>query len=133
MPIYEYRCAVKGAHIEVLRKYEDRGFCPCGCEAPRVISAPAKTPYGWGDSKWDGARDNGLGTTLVSKKHREAVMRAKGLRELQPGEAEDHMKAVQADHSQHEANMASFRKHKAETGDAGLALARTFPSEGALQ
>ena len=132
MPIYEYRCRVAGKRVEVLRKYEERGFCPCGCGAPRIISAPAKTAYRWGDSKWDGAVDRGLGTRLVSKKHREAVMASKGLRELQEGEVEREIREVTREAEEHNANVAAFTKHKAETGDAGLALARTFSSEGVL-
>ena len=132
MPIYEYDCKTSGLRIEVLRKPLDRHVCPCGCGAPRVISAPAKTAYRWGDSKWDGSLDRGLGTRLVSKKHREAVMAQKGLRELQEGEVEREIREVTREAEQHNANVAAFTKHKAETGDAGLALARTFTSEGVL-
>jgi putative FmdB family regulatory protein len=130
MPIYEYPCLERGHLVEVLRRYEDRAVCPCGCGAKRLISAPAKTAFRWGDTKWDGRYDKGLGTTLRDENHRRQLMKAKGVRQLEDGEIESHAKAVQADHDAHEANMATFLKHKAETGDAGLALARTFPSEG---
>lgn len=130
MPIYEYACHRAGTIVEVLRKYEDRRVCPCGCGADRLISAPAKTAFRWGDTKWDGRYDKGLGTTLRDENHRRKLMEAKGLRELEVGEVEAHVKSVQSDHDEHKANVAAFKKHKAETGDVGLALARTFPSEG---
>lgn len=127
MPIYEYQCQRVGYRIEAIRKYEDRAVCPCGCGATRLVSAPAKTAYRWGDTKWDGKRDKGLGVTLRDENHRKQVMAARGLRELQDGEVEQHVREVQADSDKHEANVAAFQRHKAETGDVGLALARTFP------
>ena len=127
MPIYEYACTRTGRYIETIRKYEDRAVCPCGCGAKRIISAPAKTAYRWGDTKWDGKRDKGLGITLRDENHRKRVMAARNLRELHDGEVEQHVREVQADAAKHEANIAAFNKHKAETGATGLALARTFP------
>ena len=127
MPIYEYACTRTGRYIEAIRKYEERAVCPCGCGAKRIISAPAKTAYRWGDTKWDGKRDKGLGIILRDENHRKRVMAARNLRELDDGEVEQHVREVQADAAKHEANIAAFNKHKAETGDTGLALARTFP------
>lgn len=129
MPLYEYPCTRTGERIEALRRYEDRRLCPCGCGAKRLISAPAKTAYKWGDTKWDGKYDRGLGVTLRDENHRKQIMSSRGLRELNNGEVDQHVKEVQADLDTHNATVATFEKHKAETGDAGLALARTFPCE----
>jgi putative FmdB family regulatory protein len=127
MPIYEYPCFRVGHRIETIRKYEDRAVCPCGCGAKRLISAPAKTALKWGDTQWTGKYDKGLGTTLRDANHRKQLMASRNLRELQDGEVESHTRAVQADAAEHDANVAAFEKHKAETGDVGVALARTFP------
>lgn len=137
MPLYEYRCIDRGCGDvqERIRAFEQRDtapLCPCGQTTHRTVTAPARTASQWGDSFWDGRRDRGLRTTLVSKKHREAVMKQRGLRQLEDGEVERHIKDIQADHEKHERNVAAFNKHKAETGDTGLALARTFPAHEAL-
>lgn len=133
MPLYEYICNRTGRHYEVIRRYEDRAVCPCGCGAKRIISAPAKTASRWGDTPWTGRYDRGLGMMLRDKNHREEVMRKRNLREMDTGEVDRHAREVQADADKHDANMATFNKHKAETGDIGLALARTFPCNEALK
>jgi len=137
MPLYEYRCTSEacGATQERLRPFAERDavpLCLCGQTTKRTVTAAARTASQWGDSFWDGRRDRGLRTTLVSKKHRDAVMKQRGLRQLEDGEVERHVKEVQADHDKHERTVATFNKHKAETGDTGLALARTFPAHEAL-
>jgi len=131
MPIYEYQCFRTTRRLEVIRRYEDRKECPCGCGAPRIMSAPAKTAMRWGDTPWDGRYDRGLGTTLRDQNHRNAIMQSRGLRQLEEGEVEQYSREVQAESAEHEANVAAFQKHKAETGDVGLALARTFPCQEA--
>ena len=132
MPLYEYPCQRTGRRVEVIRRYEERAVCPCGCGAKRIISAPAKTAMRWGDTPWDGRYDRGLGTTLRDQNHRDKIMQARGLRQLEDGEVEQYSREVQAESAEHEANVAAFQKHKAETGDVGLALARTFPCEDAV-
>ena len=135
MPLYEYRCIDCGASQERICSFEQRDespLCSCGQTTHRTVTAPARTASQWGDSFWDGRKDRGLRTTLVSKKHREAVMRQRGLRQVEDGEVERHIKDIQADHEKHERNVATFNKHKAETGDTGIALARTFPAHEAL-
>ncbi len=127
MPIYEYPCLRTGCRVEAIRSYEDRAVCPCGCGAKRAISAPAKTALKWGDTHWTGKYDKGLGTTLRDANHRKQLMASRGLRELDPGEVEQHTRDVQSEAAEHDANVAAFNRHKAETGDAGVALARTFP------
>jgi len=132
MPLYEYHCDVKGHRIEVIRRYEERGLCPCGCGARRIISAPAKTALRWGDTEWSGRYDRGLGTTIRDRRHREALMRQRGLRQLEDGEIDAQISSRQKEVDDHEDTMKSYNKHLGETGDAGLALARTFPCTEAL-
>ena len=132
MPLYEYDCLMTGKRMEVLRVYTDRRFCPCGCGAPRVISAPARTAFRWGDTQWSGRYDRGLGTTIRDEKHRKELMKRRGLRELQPGEVEREIASAEKRDAEHDANVANFNKHRAETGDVGLALARTFPADKIL-
>lgn len=131
MPLYEYLCEVQGRRIEVLHKYNERYVCPCGCGATRLMSAPAKTALRWGDTQWHGRYDRGLGVTLQDENHRQAIMKERGLRQLREGEAEAEIAEVVAETKEHDDNMSRFNKHMAETGDTGLALARTFPCEEA--
>ena len=133
MPLYEYQCGRTGRRLELLRRYEDRKFCPCGCGAKRLISAPAKTAMRWGDTPLDGRYDRGLGTTLRDKNHRAQIMQARGLRELQEGEVEAEISRAEKESAAHDVTVQSFKHHLAETGDTGLAIARTFPCDGALE
>jgi len=132
MPLYDYHCKKTGQRTEYLVSYEKRAFCPCGCGAIQLMSAPARTAYRWGDTQWDGRYDHGLGTTLRDANHRKQIMQERGLRELQDGEVEAQVADMEADMATHDRNMATFNKHRAETGDVGLAIARTFPAEQML-
>jgi putative FmdB family regulatory protein len=128
MPLYEYNCRRTGLRVEVLRKYDDRTFCPCGCNAPRIISAPAKTAFRWGDSQWDGRYDRGLGVKLRDRAHREHLMAERGLRELQPGEVEAEQRRVSNQHDQHEQNIQTYQRVLEDTGSTAMAMAQTFPN-----
>lgn len=127
MPLYEYNCAKTRHRVEVLRRYEDRKVCPCGCGAPRIISAPAKTAFRWGDSQWDGRYDRGLGVKLRDRAHREHLMQERGLRELQPGEVEAEQRRVTREHEQHEQNVQTYQRVLEDTGSTAMAMAQTFP------
>ena len=130
MPLYEYLCEGGHSHT-VLRKYAQRDepfICSCGDAGKRVPSAPARTAYGWGDSKWDGYYDRNLQITYRDKKHREAVMKQRGLRELQPGEVEAEQRRVSREHDQHERNIKTYETALKETGSQAVAMARTFPN-----
>lgn len=133
MPLYEYPCQRTGRRVEVIRRYEERALCPCGCGAKRIISAPAKTAMKWGDTPWDGRYDRGLGTKLRDRNHRDRIMQQRGLRELQDGEVDAEVRRAEKESEAHEANVQTYKKHLAETGDAGLAIARTFPCEEAAK
>tara|TARA_R100001086_G_scaffold217333_2_gene133754 strand:+ start:348 stop:749 length:402 start_codon:yes stop_codon:yes gene_type:complete len=130
MPLYEYRCAC-GMHYERLRTMSSRSTpvqCVCGLEARHVPSMPARTAFAWGDTQWDGFHDRGLNITLRDKKHREAVMKKRGLRELQPGEVEAEQRRVCREHEQHEQNIKTYTTTLKETGSTETAMARTFPN-----
>jgi len=59
-------------------------------------------------------------------------MKRRGLREMQDGEVECEVARAERETAQHDSNVAAFNKHRAETGDVGLALARTFPADKML-
>lgn len=61
--------------------------CPaCGkTDRVRLISAPARTVYLWGDTPWT-TYDYGLGQHITSRKDRDEKMKALGLRQLETGE-----------------------------------------------
>jgi len=131
MPIYEYKCR-SGHLITELRKYESRldtVVCgKCGQHAGIVVSMPAKTAWSWGDTKWDGYHDRGLNMTLRDKNHRERVMKAKGLRELQDGEVEAEVSRATREQEQHDKNMSKFQRVLSDTGSTAMAMAETFPN-----
>ena len=128
MPLYEYACRRTGRRLELIRRYEDRKVCPCGCEAPRLISAPAKTALRWGDTAWEGKYDRGLGTTYRSRAHRDELMAKRGLRECAPGEVESEQRRVTQEHEQHERNMQTYQSVLEDTGSTAMAMAQTFPN-----
>jgi putative FmdB family regulatory protein len=130
MPLYEYLCKPCGKVFERLRSYPQRheAFCDCGLLVSYIPSAPARTSYQWGDTKWDGSHDRALNMTWRDKNHRDAVMKKRGLRELQPGEVEAEQKRVSNDHQQHERNMKTYSTTLKETGSQAVAMARTFPN-----
>lgn len=128
MPLYEYNCRRSGRRVEVLRSYEERKLCPCGCEAPRLISAPAKTALKWGDTAWEGRYDRGLGTTYRSRDHRNQLMAERGLRECEPGEVEAEQRRVSREHAEHEKNIQTYQRVLEDTGCTGMAMAQTFPN-----
>jgi putative FmdB family regulatory protein len=130
MPLYEYRCR-SGHLITKLRSYanrKDSPVCSCGQTTSIIVSAPARTSYRWGDTKWDGFKDRATGVTYRDQKHREAVMRKKGLRELEPGEVEAEQRRVMREHEAHEQNIKTFQNTLEETGSAQVAMERTFPT-----
>ena len=132
MPIYEYKCR-SGHIVSELRKYEKRAAsmrCPkCNQEATIAVSAPARTAWSWGDTKWDGFHDRALGKTWVDKKHREQEMHKRGLREVDDGEVEAEIRRVTSEHEQHEKQAATYHRVLTETGSAAIAAERTFNDE----
>jgi len=132
MPLYEYECKNKH-HIEVLRPFDRRSnsvVCGCGETATLMVSMPAKTAYGWGDTKWDGYYDRGLGVKLRDKSHREQVMQARGLRECQDGEVEAEQRKVMREHEAHEKNIKTYQRVLEDTGSSAMAMKQTFPDAG---
>ncbi len=130
MPLYEYRC-ICGQHYERLRDMNSRSIpvdCLCGRQATHVPSMPARTAYGWGDTKWDGFHVRALNVTYRDKKHRDSVMKKRGLRQLQPGEVEAEQRRVSREHEQHERNIKTYTTALKETGSTETAMARTFPN-----
>jgi putative FmdB family regulatory protein len=132
MPMYEMKCPSGHKH-EVLRKAEHRdnpSVCPaCGAHTKRQITAPAFTPFSWGDTRWD-KYDHGLGTQIVSKKHRERIMAEKGLVEDTVRDQQNRLDHAMAGHEDHEATMTRYRANlDKNNGDKGLAIAETFPVE----
>ena len=129
MPLYEYAC--QDGHLSTdLRKYEERdalSVCRCGHPLSRLVSAPAKTAWSWGDSKWDGYHDRGLNMTLRDKKHREQVMKSRGLREVNDGEVEAEVARATREQEKHDKNMATYQRVLSDTGSHGIAMAQTFP------
>lgn len=128
MPLYEYRCARTGRVVESLRKYEERKYCPCGCGATQLVSAPAKTALRWGDTAWEGRYDRGLGMTYRSRAHRDEIMASRGLRECEPGEVEAEQRRVTNEHVKHEQNIQTYQRVLEDTGSTAMAMAQTFPN-----
>lgn len=132
MPIYEYGCSQCSEKTTRYRKYEVRrepvNCSSCGAPSKLVPSLISKTATKWGDTPWDGKVDRGLGVTLRSSEHRDAVMRERGVREIEPGEVEAEQSRVQREHEEHEANMKTYDRVLADTGCALTAMEQTFPN-----
>lgn len=130
MPLYEYKCSTCGSRTETIRSFTRRDELPsCACRGAmlRCVSAPSKTPWSWGDTSFDGFRDRGLGTTIVSKKHRELLMKQKGLREVEDGEVEAEIRTVTAAAEKHDREMETYKKVFKATGSHTAAIDQTFP------
>jgi putative FmdB family regulatory protein len=130
MPIYEYKCGKCGLETEQLFKHRDRPAtieCPCGYDSDLLFSAPARTAWSWGDTKWDGYHDRGLNLKLRDEAHRKAVMAKRGLREVQDGEVEREIARVTREKEEHDRQVSTFTKVMAETNNVGLAAERAFP------
>lgn len=130
MPLYEYKCACQ--RVELVRKYErrdDEVLCGlCGGLLVRLVSAPAKTVWSWGDTPWDGYHDRGLNMKLRDRKHREQVMAARNLREVEDGEVEREISRVAGEKDRHERNISTFQRVLQDTGSTSIAMAETFPN-----
>lgn len=134
MPLYEAKCPECDARVEYLRPHARRTETPnCSlCRVPTTpcVSAPAFTPSGWGDSKWAGRYDRGLGVTLRDKSHRERIMKARGLVEDTSYDQRNRLDKSVSDHSDHERTVRRYETNLREAnGDKGLAIANTFPAD----
>ena len=94
----------------------------------RLVSAPAKTPWSWGDTVWDGYHDRGLNVTLRDKAHREAVMASRGLREVEDGEVENEIRRATSEKDRHDREMKTFDTVLKDTGSSAIAMEQTFPN-----
>lgn len=88
MPLYEYECPICSTRNEAVRSYERRDISPIcpGCRSydqgmTRIPSLIGKTAKAWGDSQW-GYMDYGLGQVVRSERHRQEIMKSKGLAEV---------------------------------------------------
>ena len=136
MPLYEYQCPICATRTEAVRSYTRRDaspICP-GCRSydlamDRLVSAPAFTPSSWGDSKWAGKYDKGLGVTLRDKNHRERIMKARGLVEDTAYDQQNRLDQSMSAHGDHERIVKQYEHNLREAhGDKGLAIAATFPA-----
>lgn len=132
MPLYDAECATCGAVTEYLRPYTRRADTPpcgaCGASTAPKVSLPAFTPSGWGDSKWAGRHDKGLGVTLRDKAHRDRIMRERGLVEDTKYDQQNRLDKSVSAHGDHERTVRKYEQNLREAGgDKGLAIANTFP------
>lgn len=134
MPLYTRHCGTCPTLFVVLSKMDERNDpvpCEsCGADTYREVELTAYTPSGWGDSRWSGRFDKGLGITLQSKAHRDQVMAERGLVEDTVPDQLNRLDAVVSQASEHEATMARFQSELVKAdGERGLAIANTFPSQ----
>lgn len=132
MPLYDFKCPVCSRRQEAVRPYDRRDQGPqCArCEQPmtRQVSAPAFTPSTWGDSKWAGRYDKGLGVTLKDKNHRDRMMQSRGLVEDTTYDQRNRLDKSLSEHNEHERTVRRYENNLREAdGDKGLAIANTFP------
>ena len=134
MPLYTRVCPGCDHQFDVMRSVATRNDpVECiKCETPtkRGVEMPAYTPSSWGDSKWAGRYDKGLGVTLQSKKHRDQIMKQRGLVEDTVTDQRARLDKSVSEAAQHERTVARFNTELSKAnGDRGLAIANTFPSE----
>ena len=73
MPLYEYRCAKCGAHVEKIRKFSDPPFTKCeecGGKLERLLSSPAFRFKGTGWYVTDYANKSASGNSEKSEKQK---------------------------------------------------------------
>jgi putative FmdB family regulatory protein len=134
MPLYTRVCPECDYRFDVMRSIDFRNDpVECiKCETPtkRGVELPAFTPSGWGDSKWAGRYDKGLGVTLQSKKHRDQIMKQRGLVEDTVIDQRTRLDKSIGEAAEHERTVARFNAELSNCGgDRGLAIANTFPSD----
>jgi len=133
MPLYQASCPHCGEQVEYLRPYgrrDETPLCP-NDRTPTVkqVTAPAFTPSSWGDSKWAGKYDKGLGVTLRDKNHREQVMKSRGLVEDTAYDQRNRLDKAVSLNNDHERTVKRYEHNLREAGgDKGLAIANTFPA-----
>ena len=132
MPLYEAKCPECDTRVEYLRPHARRAETPACllCQVPTTpcVSAPAYTPSGWGDTKWAGRYDRGLGVTLKDKNHRDRIMQSRGLTEDTKYDQQNRLDKSLSDHGEHERTVRRYENNLREAnGDRGLAIANTFP------
>ena len=135
MPLYEYKCPVCSTRTEAIRPYTRRDaspLCPgcrsCDQRMTRLVSTPAFTPCSWGDTRWDGLHDRGLNVKLRDRNHRDAIMKKRGLREVQDGEVEAEISRVTSEQAEHDRNIQTYQRVLKDTGSSSIAMAQTFPN-----
>lgn len=134
MPLYTRVCPECDYRFDVVRSIATRNdpvdCSNCGAPTKRGIEMPAFTPSGWGDSKWAGRYDKGLGVTLQSKRHRDQIMKQRGLVEDTVADQRARLDKSVSEAAQHERTVARFNTELSKAnGDRGLAIANTFPSD----
>jgi len=132
VPLYEAKCPECDTRVEYLRPHARRAETPACllCQVPTTpcVSAPAYTPSGWGDTKWAGRYDRGLGVTLRDKNHRDRIMQSRGLTEDTKYDQQNRLDKSLSDHNEHERTVRRYENNLREAnGDRGLAIANTFP------
>lgn len=132
MPLYEARCPECYTPVEYMARIDLRDSTPecllCRVPTVRGVTAPAFTPSSWGDSKWAGRYDKGLGVTLRDKAHRERVMKARGLVEDTAYDQQNRLDRAVSLNRDHERTVKRYEANLREAGgDKGLAIANTFP------
>ncbi len=133
MPLYTRECMRCQVRFDVLKKMSKRDDpVPCKTckgETSRGVELIASTPSGWGDSRWSGRFDKGLGITLRDKAHRDRVMKERGLVEDTVTDQRKRLDHAVKDANEHERTMTRFKSELTKAdGDRGLAVANTFPS-----
>lgn len=130
MPLYEYTCKSCSAFNEILCEMEERDTqrCEnCNGELNLMLSVFAKTPGLWGDSTR--YYDRGLGTWVNNTKHKDQIMKERGLVQLSDEQIDDNLHAVITEHKEHQTQMSVYDDVLAKTGDSALAIDKAFGLE----
>lgn len=87
MAFYTYHCETCNTEFDIRRPVSERNqpyFCPYdGVETKRMVTAPQFTPGSWGEQTGrfgvNGLYDRGLGMKIQNEKHRDQVLKQRGL------------------------------------------------------
>ncbi len=127
MPAYDVQCSTCGKASEIWGSYEDmvRSQCSdCGGAVVQKLTGFARTRGQWGGDT--GYYDRALGTYVENYRHRDKIMKERGLCPADDSMIQDHRETVLAENVQHEKEAQTFSEEYKKTGSFADATAKTF-------
>lgn len=130
MPIYDFQCYKCNRRTERMCSFEESQQQNCNeCDSlmDRCFSPFSRTPGQWGGDT--GYYDRALGTYVENYKHRDKLMKEKGLIHMDDDMIRDEKEAELTAHAEHEKTVSRFNDEYKKTGSFAEATSKTFPHQ----